>query len=504
MLRVANVCQLRSCRVFSSSTGQLLNFIDGENVHAKAHDHPTLAKISPVTGQVLYHIPRSGRDDIDYAVSVAKKAFPTWSRTAINDRSQLLLAIADGIQQRFNQFVEAESEDTGKPIKLAREIDIPRAIDNFKFFASAVKHLPTSTYHMDSPVRALNYTSHRPLGVVGLITPWNLPIYLLSWKVAPALAMGNTIVAKPSEMTPHTATLLATLCQEVGLPNGVLNVVHGFGAEVGQPLLENHDVKAISFTGGTETGALVAGTASSRFAKVSLELGGKNPGIVFADCDIEKTVKTITKSAFLNSGQICLCSSRLYVEKPIYEEFVSLLVDKVKKFKIGLPNDPETHIGPVISRNQMEKILSYIEDATDEGGKILCGGKPPKLSKPYSDGCFIEPTVIANLPISCRTTTEEIFGPVLTVHPFTSESEVIEIANAVKYGLSASLFTSNVSRALRISESIETGTVWVNNWLVRDLRVPFGGVKASGLGAEGGFHSLEFFSELKNTCVSYD
>jgi len=503
MLRLPNLCR-QSRRVYSTSSGQILNFIDGESVQAKAHDHPTLVKISPVTGQVIYHIPRSGRDDVDYAVSVAKKAFQTWSRTTIDDRSQLLLAISDGIQQRFNQFVEAESEDTGKPLKLAREVDIPRAIANFKFFASAVKHLPTSTYHMDSPVRALNYTSHRPLGVVGLITPWNLPLYLLSWKVAPALAMGNTIVAKPSEMTPHTATLLATLCHEIGLPNGVFNVVHGFGIEAGQPLIDNRDVRAISFTGGTETGALVAAVASSHFAKVSLELGGKNPAVVFADCDINKTVKTITKSAFLNSGQICLCSSRLYVEKSIYEEFVASLVDEVKKLKVGLPNNPETSVGPVISRNHMEKILSYIEDAVDEGGKILCGGKPPKLSKPYSDGCFIEPTVIVNLPISCRATTEEIFGPVLTVHPFTSENEVVEMANGVKYGLSASLFTSNVSRALRISELIETGTVWVNNWLVRDLRVPFGGVKASGVGSEGGFHSLEFFSEIKNTCVSYD
>lgn len=456
---------------------------------------------NPATGEVLCQIPRSRPADVDLAASAAKKALPAWSAAAPAERAELLEDIAAAIENRLEEFASLESQDQGKPIGLARSIDIPRAVSNFRFFASAVRQLGAEAYPMPG---ALNYTARKPIGVVGLITPWNLPLYLLSWKTAPALAMGNCIVAKPSELTPMTADALADVFAEVGAPEGIFNLVQGLGSECGQAIVEHPDIKAISFTGGTSTGRSVAATAAPLFKKLSLELGGKNASIVFADCDFEKTLEGTVKAGFANQGEICLCGSRILVQRPIYDQFRAAYAERVGALRIGDPSSEDTQIGALNSLAHRDKVLGYIKLAETEGGHFLTGGSVPSLPAPFDRGAFLEPTVIDGLPIDSRTATEEIFGPVVTLHPFDTEEEAIQMANCTRYGLSASVWTQDLSRAHRVSERLDVGMVWVNTWLLRDLRVPFGGVKESGVGREGGRWSMEFFSENKNICIKVD
>ncbi len=460
----------------------------------------TADNIEPATGQPFTQFPVSDAADVQTAVDAAKSAAGRWATTSAADRSAALLGIADAIEDDLERFAQAESTDTGKPISLARQVDIPRAIANFRFFATRILHTSSETHAMDGT--AINYTLRSPIGVVGLISPWNLPLYLLSWKIAPALACGNVAIAKPSEVTPLTAHLLAEVCDRVGFPPGVLNIVHGLGADAGAAIVEHPAIKAISFTGGTATGQTIARTACPMFKKVSLELGGKNPNIVFADADMSRAVPESVRAAFANQGQICLCGSRLLVERSVYDDFVREFVEAARSRRIGDPLDDATQHGATVSKQHYDKVLGCIELARQEGGEILCGGgRPAHLPDRCSNGYFIEPTVIADLDMKCRTNQEEIFGPVVSVIPFDDESHAVELANATQYGLSASVWTQNLQRAHRTAAALEAGTVWVNCWLVRDLRVPFGGVKQSGVGREGGDEAIRFFTEPKNVCI---
>ncbi len=473
------------------------NFIGGEFLPSASGE--TLPNLDPARNETLALIPRSNAADVQVAVQAANSArAAAWGKSSDAERADLLERIANRIEARLDDFAELESRDTGKPISLAKSVDIPRAIANFRFFAGAVRHQSTSCHPMQG---ALNYTLRRPVGTFGLITPWNLPLYLLSWKTAPAIAMGNAVIAKPSELTPLTATALAEVFKDVDAPAGVFNLVHGLGAEAGQAIVEHEQIQGISFTGGTMTGGRVAATAAPMFKKLSLELGGKNPTVVFADCDFETTVEGVVRAAFANQGQVCLCGSRLLIERPIYERFRDAFVERVKALKPGNPQDPATSFGSLISLGHRDKVESYAKLAIEEGGTILCGGKRPQLDGEFSEGAFFEPTVVEGLGPNSRCSTEEIFGPLVTLHPFDTEEEALEIANGVRYGLAASVWTTNLSRAHRVSERIESGMVWVNTWLLRDLRVPFGGMKDSGVGREGGRHSLEFFSESRNICI---
>jgi aminomuconate-semialdehyde/2-hydroxymuconate-6-semialdehyde dehydrogenase len=465
---------------------RLANFIGGRFVAPQSGQY--LDDIDPSTEEVIAEIPDSDERDIDAAVQAAKRAFPAWSRTAAAERSRLLLKLADAIEENFDELVELESLDSGKPRSLAKILDIPRAVANFRFFATAILHQSSDAHITDSV--AINYTLRQPFGVVGLISPWNLPLYLLSWKIAPAIAAGNTCVAKPSEMTPLTANRLAELSIDAGIPPGVINIVHGLGGKAGRALTCHEDVAAISFTGGTVTGAAVAANAAPRFKKLSLELGGKNPTVVFADADLNEAFKTTTRAAFWNQGEICLCGSRVFVEQSIYDEFVEGFVRLAKELRIG------DDIGALISEAHMKKVLGYIELAKEEGGTIVAGG-----NRIGDKGYFVEPTVITGLGCDCRVLQEEIFGPVVTITPFRDEEEAIRFANSTRYGLSTSIWTRDLSRAHRVAAAIDAGTVWINCWLLRDLRVPFGGMKESGVGREGGFESLNFFTEAKNVCV---
>jgi aminomuconate-semialdehyde/2-hydroxymuconate-6-semialdehyde dehydrogenase len=476
------------------------NYIGGELIAPLSNEY--LDNFNPATGEVYSHIPDSDERDVGRAVEAAKKAFPVWSKTNPEQRHDILMRLASLIERDLDSLAGAESIDNGKPLTLARTVDIPRAIANFKFYATAAIHTATEAH--ETVGQAINYTLRQPLGVVGCISPWNLPLYLFTWKIAPALAAGCTVVAKPSEITPMTAYLLSKLAIEAGLPAGVLNIVHGLGTKAGAAMVSHQDVKAISFTGGTKTGEWIARAAAPMFKKLSLELGGKNPNIIFADCDYEEMLETTVRSSFSNQGQICLCGSRIFVEKPLYENFCSDFVERVSRLKIGDPLEPETNIGAVVSHAHMEKILSYIDLAQAEGGKILAGGKQIKLEGRCAGGYFIEPTIIENLAHDCRTNQEEIFGPVVTVTPFDTEDEVLRYANSVEYGLSATLWTENLSRAHRVAEKLESGIIWVNCWLLRDLRTPFGGMKNSGIGREGGFEALKFFTEEKNVCIKVD
>jgi aminomuconate-semialdehyde/2-hydroxymuconate-6-semialdehyde dehydrogenase len=475
----------------------ILNYIDGESVPAAGGGW--LDNVEPATGKVYSRLPDSDARDVDAAYRAAKAAFPGWKNTSADERSRLLGAIADRIEELNETLAAAESTDNGKPLSLARTVDIPRAAHNFRFFAHAITQWSSEAHSMGRT--AINYTLRDPIGVVGCISPWNLPLYLFSWKIAPALVAGNCVVAKPSEITPMTAFLLAGICREVGLPRGVLNIIHGIGARCGDAVVSHPGIKAISFTGGTKTGEHIARTAAPMFKKLSLELGGKNPTVVFADCDFDKTLNEIVRATFSNQGQICLCGSRVYVERPIYDRFRETFVEKVAALTVGDPAEPSTQQGAVVSMAHRDKILSYIALAREEGGTCLTGGEPVTVAGRCEHGYFVRPTVFENLPIGCRTNQEEIFGPVVTLAPFDTDEEVVELANGTGYGLAASVWTGNLTRAHRVAADLEFGIVWVNCWLLRDLRTPFGGVKQSGVGREGGVEALRFFTEPKNVCV---
>ena len=473
------------------------NHIGGELVKPASGGY--LDNFEPATGKVYSEIADSDDRDVNLAVEAAKAAFPRWSKTPPEERFELLNNLAGLIERDLEALAEAESVDNGKPVSLARSLDIPRSVANFKFYATGAMHTWNESH--ETVGKAINYTLRQPLGVVGCISPWNLPLYLFTWKIAPALAAGCTVVAKPSEVTPMTAYLLSKLCIEAGLPAGVLNIVHGTGPKVGSAIVAHRDIKAISFTGGTKTGEDIARTAAPMFKKLSLELGGKNPNIIFADCDYEEMLATTIRSSFSNQGEICLCGSRIFIERPMYEQFKGDFISRVRALKVGDPMDADTDVGAIVSKQHFEKIMSYIDLAREEGGTILTGGNSVAMDGRCSDGWSIEPTVIDGLPFDCRTNQEEIFGPVVTLTPFDTEEEVLGYANSVRYGLSSTIWTENLSRAHRVAAAIESGIVWINCWLFRDLRTPFGGVKDSGLGREGGFEALKFFTEEKNVCV---
>jgi aminomuconate-semialdehyde/2-hydroxymuconate-6-semialdehyde dehydrogenase len=474
------------------------NYINGELRDALSNK--IINVVNPSIGKVYGTLPDSDSQDVMLAIEAAKEALPAWKILSFEQRFDLLLKLANGIEARMNEFVEAESMDNGKPQWLAAQSDIPRAISNLKFFASAQMNFPSESHH--TPNQGLNYTLRQPIGVVGCISPWNLPLYLFTWKIAPALAAGNTVVAKPSEITPYTAYLLSTVCDEIGFPKGVLNIVHGLGAKVGQAIVEDKRVKAIAFTGGTVTGRAINIACAKQFKKVSLELGGKNPNIIFDDCDFEDMMATTVRSSFTNQGQICLCGSRIFIQKTMYTQFKEEFITRINQLTIG---DPKTNvnIGAVVSEDHMHKILGYIELAKEEGGTILTGGKRYIPEGECRDGFFIEPTVIEGLGHLCRLNQEEIFGPVVTLIPFDTEEDAIEMANSTPYGLACTIWTENVKKAHRVAQSIDSGIVWVNTWMVRDLRTPFGGMKESGIGREGGFEAMRFFTETKNVFIKY-
>jgi len=467
------------------------NFVNGAFV--PPHSSEYFDDINPATAEVIARVPDSDERDVDDAVRAAKAAFSTWSRMPAAERSNLLLKLADLIERNLDELARTESIDNGKTLSLAKRLDIPRAVANFRFFATAILHQSSDAHMTDAA--ALNYTLRQPLGVVGLISPWNLPLYLLSWKIAPAIAAGNTCVAKPSELTPMTANRLAALSLEAGIPPGVINIVHGYGNKAGRALTCHDDVAAISFTGGTVTGAAVAANAAPRFKKLSLELGGKNPNLIFADADLDDAIATSLRSSFWNQGEICLCGSRIFVERSIHDEFVERFAAATKKLRIGDPLDDSTDVGALISEPHLQKVMGYIDLAIKEGGTIVAGGH--RIDRP---GYFVEPTIVTGLGCDCRVLQEEIFGPVVTITPFDDE-EAVTFANSTRYGLSATVWTRDLSRAHRVAASLDAGTIWINCWLLRDLRVPFGGMKESGVGREGGFESLRFFTEAKNVCV---
>lgn len=477
---------------------RLLNYINGKLQAPIANKW--IENINPALAEVINLIPASDASDVDLAVESAKSAFKHWSLLSPSQRSNYMLKIADLMERDLESLALDESIDSGKPLQVARTVDIPRAISNIRFFATAILHTQSEAHSMDGT--AINYTLRQPFGVAACISPWNLPLYLFTWKIAPALAAGNTVVAKPSEITPMTASRFASICIEAGLPPGVLNIIHGRGPETGAPLIEHKDVQAISFTGGSKTGESIARIAAPQFKKLSLELGGKNATLVFADCDFTHTVNETLRAAFSNQGQICLCGSRILIERSIYSKFKEAFVEKVKAIKIGDPLSKDSDMGAIVSESHMQKVLSYITLAKEEGGTILCGGNQVHpISNPH--GYFIEPTVIDGLGAECRVNQEEIFGPVVTLMPFDSDDEAITFANGTSYGLAFSVWTSNVSRAHNIAEKLRSGIVWVNCWMLRDLRTPFGGVKQSGVGREGGWEALRFFTEAKNVCVKY-
>jgi aminomuconate-semialdehyde/2-hydroxymuconate-6-semialdehyde dehydrogenase len=475
---------------------RIQNFIDGKYVSPVNGRY--IENFAPATGKVSGEIPDSDVADVDLAVGAAKAAFPAWAAMPLEKRHDILRAISDGILQNLDQLAEAESADSGKTIQTARTIDIPRAALNFKFFATALLHFSSESHHQPG---VLSYTLRQPIGVVGCISPWNLPLYLFSWKIAPALAAGNCVIGKPSEITPLTAYLLGEICNQAGLPPGVLNILHGLGPSTGAAIVSHPEVKAISFTGSTRAGAEIARVAAPMFKKLSLELGGKNPNIIFADCDYEKMLDTTVRSSFNNQGQICLCGSRIYVEKSLYPKFKQDFVARVQKIKVGNPADASNNLGAVVSKAHFEKVLGCIDLARDEGGIVLCGGEAIQLPGELAGGWYIAPTVIEGLPTHCRTNQEEIFGPVVTIQPFENEQDALENANASPYGLSVTLWTRDLGRTHRMAAQLQAGIVWVNTWMLRDLRTPFGGVKNSGIGREGGWEALRFFTEAKNVTL---
>ena len=470
------------------------NYINGIFVDSKE----TIEDINPATSEVIATIPRSNSNDVNEAVLAADKARDNWSSLSLDERRKWLEKIANALEARSDEIAKLESLDTGKPIKIARAVDASRSVANFRFFAEFSKDFHEQKFLMED---ATNHVIFKPVGIAGLITPWNLPLYLLSWKIAPAIVMGNTVVAKPSELTPLTANLLAEVFDEVGLPAGVVNIVHGFGHETGQAIVSHPHVNLISFTGGTITGKKVAETAAPMFKKLSLELGGKNATIVLDDVNLDSAIPEIARSGFLNQGQVCLCGSRILVSDKIWDDFLEKFIDHVSNMKVGDPSSDDSDLGALVSLSHRDKVESYIHLAEREGGEILYGGKRPSLESPFDEGSFLEPTIVSNLDYQSRTATEEIFGPVVTLHKFEKDEDAVEMANCTEYGLAGSVWTSDSARGKSLAEKIETGMVWINTWLHRDLRVPFGGVKNSGVGTEGGRWSLSFFSQPVNICV---
>ena len=482
-----------------TAPSRLENFIGGNFVAPINAGY--IDNINPATGEISGQIPDSDEKDIESAVATAKKAFPEWSNTPAEKRFLILNKIAELIDENAEALSLAETNDNGKPLWLSKSVDIPRASSNFRFFATGIMHFADESHGMED--KGVNYTLRRPIGIVGCISPWNLPLYLFTWKIAPALAAGNCVIAKPSEVTPVTAYLLSHICKEAGLPAGVLNIVHGNGPSCGEAIVKHPDIKAISFTGSTKAGERIASIAAPMFKKLSLELGGKNPNIIFADCNWEKMMKDTIRSSFTNQGQICLCGSRILIEKGIYEKFKTEFVERTKQLTIGDPLDEKNRQGAIVSKVHFDKIKSAVELAKREGGKILCGGNIVKPEGRCAEGFFFEPTVIENLGAECKTNKEEIFGPVVTLQPFETIEDAVTLANAVTYGLSATIWTQDISKANIIAEKIEAGIIWINCWLVRDLRTPFGGMKNSGVGREGGWEALRFFTEAKNVCVEF-
>lgn len=476
---------------------KILNYINGKLVEPKSKRY--LDNYNPAEGKVYGLIPDSDPVDVEEAVKAATRAFPSWATLPTEERMKILLGIAALIDRDLDKLALAESIDNGKTLKLARSLDIPRASANIRFYATASMHFATDAHVNEGD--SVNYTTRMAIGVVGCISPWNLPLYLFTWKIAPALAAGCTVVAKPSELTPMTAFLFSQLCIEAGLPPGVLNIIHGLGSKAGQAIVEHREVTAISFTGGTVTGKKIAATAAPMFKKLSLELGGKNPNLIFADCDFEQTIQTTLRSSFANQGEICLCGSRILVERSLFDKFTTEFVKRTKELKVGNPQNESTDLGALVSQAHLDKVLSYVKLAKDEGGRILTGGNQAKLEGKLSSGYYMEPTVIVGLDEKCRTNQEEIFGPVVTVMPFDSEEEAVAVANGTGYGLSATIWTEDLKRAHRVSHQVKSGIIWVNCWLHRDLRTPFGGMKQSGVGREGGWEALRFFTEAKNICV---
>ena len=473
---------------------EVQNYINGKFKTTK----DTIDDINPATGDIIANIPRSDSNDVSDAVDAANTARVSWSELSSEERADWLDKIADALESKSDDIASLESLDTGKPITLAKAVDASRSVANFRFFAKFSRDFSVGNFEMDD---AVNHVVLKPVGIAGLITPWNLPLYLLSWKIAPAIVMGNTVVAKPSELTPLTANLLSQTLDEIDFPAGVVNIVHGLGSEAGQAIVEDPKINLISFTGGTLTGKKVAETAAPMFKKLSLELGGKNATIILDDANLDASIPEIARSAFMNQGQVCLCGSRILISDKIWDEFVEKFVKHVKNMKVGDPSSKDSDLGALVSFAHRDKVESYIHLAEREGGKILCGGKSPNLSSPFDKGAFLEPTVVSELSHLSRTATEEIFGPVVTLHQFRTDEEAIEIANCTDYGLAGSVWTGDTKRGKLVAEKIETGMVWVNTWLHRDLRVPFGGVKDSGVGREGGRWSLSFFSEAVNICV---
>ncbi len=480
------------------SVTKIKNMIDGRLQVPACGDY--LDNVNPATGAAYSLVPDSSVDDINAAVVSAEKAFPAWAGKTAAERGSVIRKIADLVDRDRERLVMAETDDNGKPLRLSRAVDIPRVSTNLRFYAGMIEGFSSESHSIPG---AINYTLRNPLGVVSCISPWNLPLYLMTWKIAPALVTGNCVIAKPSEVTPMTAYLFSELCIEAGLPPGVLNVVHGSGVKTGDAILTHPGIKAISFTGGTKTGEHIARTVAPQFKKFSLELGGKNPNVIFADCDYERMMQTTLLSSFSNQGQVCLCGSRVLVQRPLYQKFVDDFVARARKMQVGDPYEDTSDLGAVVSQPHQQKILGCIETAKSEGGHLHCGGGPAKVNGRCKNGFFVEPTVFTGLGPETRTNQQEVFGPFVSIQPFDDEDHAVALANDSRYGLSATVWTENIGCGHRMAERIDSGVVWINCWMIRDLRTPFGGMKSSGLGREGGMESLRFFTEPKNVCVKF-